>query len=225
MAAIVVGGSDLNDLATTTLIKWGRHQLHRSHGLSAQPWRLVTYAFLHAGFVHLFMNLWSLLLLGPIVERLTGTIAFLVIYVASAIAGGIASAAWHPSLVSVGASGAIVGIVGAVAGIALTSRGSLPPALAVSLQKFRQADFWCLNFRFPPIDPAHRHGLSHGRTGRGIRLRRNHRNVARLEPPAVSGRVAASAIVAIWRAQRGLHPHPGRLPYFRDGAAVWDQFP
>jgi len=132
MAAIIVAGSDLDNLTTATLLKWGAN--YSALTFSAQPWRLVTYAFLHAGFLHLFMNLWGLLLLGPIIERLTGTLAFLVIYVASAVAGGIASAAWHPAMVSVGASGAVVGIVGAVAGIALTSRGSLPPALAASLR-------------------------------------------------------------------------------------------
>jgi membrane associated rhomboid family serine protease len=219
MAAIVVGGSDLNDLATTTLIKWGAN--YPALTLSAQPWRLVTYAFLHAGFVHLFMNLWSLLLLGPIVERLTGTIAFLVIYVASAIAGGIASAAWHPSLVSVGASGAIVGIVGAVAGIALTSRGSLPPALAVSLRN-SVVLILVLNAPLqliPHIDMAcHMGGLVGGFvcgaiTGTWLGS----------SPRRFQARVVASAIVAILALSVAYIRIPVALHTF-EMAAVWDQF-
>jgi membrane associated rhomboid family serine protease len=219
MAAIVLAGSDLNNLTTTTLVKWGAN--YPSLTFSAQPWRLVTYAFLHAGFVHLFMNLWSLLLLGPIIERLTGTFAFIVIYVASAIAGGIASAAWHPALVSVGASGAIVGIVGAVAGIVLTSRGSLPPALAVSL---RNSVVLILVMNaplqlIPHVDMAcHVGGLVGGFVCGAITGSWLGSSARRFQ-----ARVVASAIVAILALSVAYFRVPIAL-HTGEMAAVWDKF-
>eukprot|EP00271_Cylindrocystis_brebissonii_P009148 TRINITY_DN23822_c0_g1_i1.p1 TRINITY_DN23822_c0_g1~~TRINITY_DN23822_c0_g1_i1.p1 ORF type:complete len:381 (-),score=19.11 TRINITY_DN23822_c0_g1_i1:317-1459(-) len=75
-------------------------------------WRLLSSAFLHADFYHLFVNMSSLLNLGPAVQRKFGTRVFLAIYFLSAIASSCMSYSMNP-LPSLGASGAICGLLGA----------------------------------------------------------------------------------------------------------------
>ena len=93
----------------------------------AEYWRLFTALFLHAGFLHLGFNLFALYVLGPPLEHSIGTIRFLVCYVIS----GVASSAGVVALMEieliqtsqlVGASGCILGVVGAWAGLLLRHR-------------------------------------------------------------------------------------------------------
>jgi rhomboid protease GluP len=90
-------------------------------------WRLFTALFLHAGFLHLAFNLFALYVLGPPLERSIGTIRFLACYLIS----GIASSAGVVALMEIGlvqpsqligASGCILGVVGAWAGLLLRHR-------------------------------------------------------------------------------------------------------
>ena len=67
---------------------------------------------LHGGFLHLAFNMYALYLAGPIVERWYGSIRFLVIYLACAAAGSVASFVFGGDVPSVGASGAIFGLFG-----------------------------------------------------------------------------------------------------------------
>ncbi len=77
-------------------------------------WRLTSATFVHIGFLHLFFNMWCLWSLGSAAERMFGNLTFLLIYVLSGIGGSLASLAWHPSVLSAGASGAVFGIAGAL---------------------------------------------------------------------------------------------------------------
>jgi rhomboid protease GluP len=77
-------------------------------------WRFVTPIFLHGGLLHLGMNSWVLYDLGPAVEALYGRQKFLVLYVLTGIAGVVASFLWRPSSISIGASGAIFGLIGSM---------------------------------------------------------------------------------------------------------------
>ena len=90
-------------------------------------WRLFTALFLHAGFLHIAFNLFALYVLGPPLERSIGTIRFLACYLIS----GLASSAGVVALTEigliqesqlVGASGCILGVVGALAGLLLRHR-------------------------------------------------------------------------------------------------------
>ncbi len=83
---------------------------------AGQWWRLVTAAFLHAGLLHVGMNLWCLFDLGPEVESLFSTTKFVFLYLATGILGFVASLWWSPAGVSVGASGAICGLIGILIG-------------------------------------------------------------------------------------------------------------
>ena len=87
-------------------------------------WRLFTALFLHGGFLHLAFNLFALYVLGPPLERSIGTIRFLACYLGSGLASSAAVVALTKlQLVEeaqvIGASGCIMGVVGAWAGFLL----------------------------------------------------------------------------------------------------------
>jgi membrane associated rhomboid family serine protease len=90
-------------------------------------WRLFTALFLHAGVVHLLLNLFALYVLGPPLERAIGSTRFCVCYLISGLGSSAGVVAlWMIRLTStmqlVGASGCIMGIVGAWAGFLLRHR-------------------------------------------------------------------------------------------------------
>ncbi len=82
--------------------------------LSGQWWRLLTYMFLHGGLMHIAFNMWCLWDLGALCESLYGRWTFAALYLITGIAGGLASVGWNPGTLSVGASGAIFGLAGAL---------------------------------------------------------------------------------------------------------------
>jgi membrane associated rhomboid family serine protease len=82
-----------------------------SHG---QIWRLVSAMFLHAGIIHLLFNSYALIFIGPLLEELLGKEKFLVLYLSTGVAGFLLSNAYYsPFQPTVGASGAIFGLIGA----------------------------------------------------------------------------------------------------------------
>ncbi len=78
---------------------------------NGEYWRLLTVTLVHGGLLHLAFNMYALWLVGPIVERFYGSLVFLVMYLLTAAAGSVASFLWSPTT-SVGASGAIFGLIG-----------------------------------------------------------------------------------------------------------------
>jgi membrane associated rhomboid family serine protease/Flp pilus assembly protein TadD len=82
--------------------------------LSGQWWRLATYMFLHGGLFHIATNMWCLWSIGTLCESLYGRFTYAAIYLITGIAGGLASIGWNPSVLSVGASGALFGLTGAL---------------------------------------------------------------------------------------------------------------
>ncbi len=92
-------------------------------------WRLLSCTFLHAGWIHLLMNGYVLYLLGSFLERIVGPSRFLCLYVLAAIGGSLGSSLFLGEIMSVGASGAIWGLLGAHAVLAYRDRGLLPRAL------------------------------------------------------------------------------------------------
>jgi rhomboid protease GluP len=96
--------------------------------LSGEWWRLLTYMFLHGGAMHIFFNMWCLWDLGRLCESLYGRWTFAAIYLITGIAGGLASIGWNPGVLSVGASGAIFGLAGALIASFYLGEFSLPRA-------------------------------------------------------------------------------------------------
>ena len=80
--------------------------------LEGEWWRFVTPVFLHANLLHIGFNSWVLFDLGPAVEGLYGPQKFLVLYVVTGAVSFIFSFLWRPAVPSVGASGAIFGLIG-----------------------------------------------------------------------------------------------------------------
>src|SRR5438094_3375756 len=76
-------------------------------------WRLITSAFLHASLLHIGMNMVVLWIVGSPVEEAIGRGRFLVLYLVSGLAGSAGALIARPDAVTVGASGAIFGILGA----------------------------------------------------------------------------------------------------------------
>ena len=107
-----VGGVSSTDPTAHQLVQWGSNVSGLT--LQGQPWRLLTHVFVHAGLSHLLMNMFSLWLLGLLVEDRTGPLRMLLVYLASGVGGGLASLWWHAArgINSVGASGAIFGLYG-----------------------------------------------------------------------------------------------------------------
>jgi membrane associated rhomboid family serine protease len=113
-----------NDALTNTLIAYGAKD--NDLILQGQYWRFVTPMFLHANALHVGLNMLNLLVLGVFLERLLGHIRFLLIYLLTGIISIIASFYFAPQDVSVGASGAIFGLVGAYSIFVLMHRRALP---------------------------------------------------------------------------------------------------
>ncbi|WP_107839634.1 rhomboid family intramembrane serine protease [Metasolibacillus meyeri] len=91
-------------------------------------WRMITSMFLHYGFLHILFNMFSLFLFGPELEKIAGKMRFLTIYFLAGIFGGIATFAIqdNPLYTSVGASGAIFGIIGAFGALVFYMRRTMP---------------------------------------------------------------------------------------------------
>lgn len=82
--------------------------------ISGQYWRLLSFLFLHAHLVHAMLNILALYWFGRVCAKIYGTAPFLLIYFVAGIASGISSTIFSPLTPAIGASGAIMGIFGAV---------------------------------------------------------------------------------------------------------------
>ena len=105
-------------------LKWGAN--FGPYTLTGEWWRLLTYMFLHGGLMHIAFNMWCLWDLGALCESLYGRWTYLSIYLITGVAGGLTSVAWHPMVPSVGASGAIFGLAGALIASFYLGEFSLP---------------------------------------------------------------------------------------------------
>ena len=105
-------GNFLTFSATSLAIFGGNNLLLVQNG---EVWRILTSAFLHVGLIHLVVNMYSLAIIGTLVDTLIGKWKFLFIYFISAIGGNLLSLVFsQANVVSVGASGALFGLMGAL---------------------------------------------------------------------------------------------------------------
>lgn len=96
-------------------------------------WRLVGAMFMHIGPMHLAMNMYSLWVVGPILERFMGTLRYLAMYAVAGIGGSLASVLLGSGEVSAGASGAVFGVFGATAFLGWRWRDAIPESLRKQL--------------------------------------------------------------------------------------------
>jgi rhomboid protease GluP len=123
IAMVLASGPSL-DFTGQVMVHFGAN--YGPYTLSGQWWRLATYMFLHGGLMHIAFNMWCLWDLGALAESLYGRWTFAAIYVLTGIGGGLGSVAWNPGVLSVGASGAIFGLAGALIASFYLGEFSLP---------------------------------------------------------------------------------------------------
>ena len=123
---LLSGVSMLSNPSGQDLIRWGAN--FGPLTVSGQWWRLLTCVFIHGGLLHIAFNMWCLWDLGGLAESVYGHWTFAAVYLISGLAASLASVAWNPMILSVGASGAIFGIAGALIASFYLGEFSLPRA-------------------------------------------------------------------------------------------------
>ena len=118
-------------IGSGTVVNFSGHALlfganYGPYTLTGQWWRLLTYMFMHGGILHIAFNMWCLWDLGALAESLYGRVTYGAIYIITGAGAGLASVAWNPGVLSVGASGAIFGLAGALIASFYLGEFSLP---------------------------------------------------------------------------------------------------
>jgi membrane associated rhomboid family serine protease len=196
-------GSNLNQTSGSIFEK-GALYIHG--GLDqGEWWRLITAAFLHGNLIHLGMNMLVLWIVGAPVEQAIGRGRFLILYLVSGLAGSAGALILSPDAVTVGASGAIFGILGAA--LVLESRGSyVLGGQAFGLIAFNLILTFAIASTAHISIGGHLGGLAGGAAGMLAlsRFGRTHAIYGRPGIVGVIGLVAvgvASLAVAYWRVQ------------------------
>ena len=151
-------GGGFMGLDSQTLAIFGASMPVRS-GLWAW-WRLITAGFLHGGLIHIGMNSWVLFDLGAQVEEAYGTARMIAFYILSAMAGFLLSG--YFGHLSVGASAAIFGLIGAMIALGTRERSSYGSAMRGMYVRWAVYGL-AMGFMLPGVDNfAHVGGLAAG---------------------------------------------------------------
>jgi membrane associated rhomboid family serine protease len=118
----VAQGASINSPGGSLFEKWALFGPAVANG---DWWRLLTAAFLHGSILHIGLNMFVLYLVGGAVESFMGPGRYLALYLVSGLAGSAGALVVNPTEVTVGASGAIYGIFGALLIIEYSQTGSL----------------------------------------------------------------------------------------------------
>ncbi len=125
--AQVAGGISATSPTPAQLHAWGANSA-ASVLIDGEYWRLLSAPFLHGGAMHLGFNMLALWAAGRQLSRLLGNAQFLLVYLATALCGSAASLHFAgQTSVSVGASGAVFGVLGALLAASWQYRHQLPP--------------------------------------------------------------------------------------------------
>jgi membrane associated rhomboid family serine protease len=161
-------------------------------------WRLATAPFLHAGLWHVGLNMFALWVLGGLVEPLLGRGRFVAVYGVSAFAGAVASYVFSsPVTLSVGASGAVFGLLGATFVALRTLNRDVSGIVVLLLINL------VIGFVLPNIDwRAHLGGLLAGAaiTAAFVAPARRYRAVVGWSAVVVA--LAALAALTLWRTEQ-----------------------
>jgi membrane associated rhomboid family serine protease len=123
LGQLMGGGSSAAGLGSSAILRDGA--LSRATVGDGDVWRIVTSGFIHAGLTHLLFNMLSLWILGSLLEPAAGRVRFLLIYFCALLAGSFGALLAQPHGYTVGASGAIFGLLGAAI-VVLRARGINP---------------------------------------------------------------------------------------------------
>jgi rhomboid protease GluP len=137
---------------------------------NGEYYRLLTSTFLHSGIIHITMNMYSLFAIGPLVEKYYGRLRYILIYLLSGIFASLASFILSPYM-SVGASGAIFGVLGATLVMAYKLRERIGKSFLKNVMIVVVVNL-IFSFSIPNIDVyAHLGGLVSGVILSGIMYR------------------------------------------------------
>jgi rhomboid protease GluP len=127
---------------------------------SNQWWRLITAIFLHGSLMHIVFNMWVIMDIGPMVEELFGSARYLFLYIATGAFGYLVSSFFGNH--SVGASGALLGLIGLL--LATTTRSSSASSQMLRSNLIKWIIYIAImGFMFSGIDNyAHFGGLAAG---------------------------------------------------------------
>jgi rhomboid protease GluP len=148
-AAVFLGmalsASTIMEFPLRELVQWGAN--FGPLTLSGEWWRLLTNVFVHGGVIHIAFNMWCLWNLGSLCESLYGRWTYAAIYIICGLGASLTSVAWHPGTPSVGASGAIFGLAGALIAAFKLGEFSVPrAALSGTLRSLAMFVFYNLIF-------------------------------------------------------------------------------
>ncbi len=163
-AAMAFDGVSVFQPSPSDLVDWGGNLSELT--TNDQWWRLLTCTFVHGGIVHLGFNMWVLSAIGRFYERIVGQVGFLLLYLISGVTGSLISILWQQDVVSVGASGAVFGIIGGLGALVIRKSAGFPASVLKPLQKSVVAFLgynMVIGFALPNIDVAgHLGGLVGG---------------------------------------------------------------
>jgi len=126
IAMTLAGVSMLDNPSGRDLVRWGAN--FGPLTVSGEWWRLLTCVFIHGGLLHIAFNMWCLWDLGRLAESVYGHWTFAAVYLITGLSASLGSVIWNPVVLSVGASGAIFGIAGALISSFYLGEFSLPRA-------------------------------------------------------------------------------------------------
>jgi membrane associated rhomboid family serine protease len=109
-AVMIVCGAGFDSISAGELLRWGA--VLRENVQAGEVWRLITSLFVHVNLLHFANNMVALTVVGFLVEGAFGSGWFAGVYLVTGLLSGMAGLAWHPLIVSAGASGSIFGVAG-----------------------------------------------------------------------------------------------------------------
>lgn len=129
---MVLNGAGLFGGTGQMQLNWGGN--YGPFTLGGESWRLLSYAFIHFGLIHLLLNMYCLYWAGVYAEPLLGGARYITVYLCAAVLAGMASACWHnPPVNSAGAAGAVLGLDGLL--FVFMPAGLLPASLHQKLRR------------------------------------------------------------------------------------------
>ncbi|HYI61299.1 MAG TPA: rhomboid family intramembrane serine protease [Acidimicrobiales bacterium] len=155
-----------------------------------EPWRLVAGGFLHGGLLHVGLNMWSLFVVGSVLEPALGRLRFSALYGASLLAGSLGVVLASPTSPTVGASGAIFGLMGALLLVARERNIDLVRSGLLPIVGFNLA----ITFLSPGLSVGGHLGGLAGGLAFGAVLVHGRRVVARQAPAATAAVVAVLGV-------------------------------
>ncbi|WP_299458551.1 rhomboid family intramembrane serine protease [uncultured Microscilla sp.] len=116
---MIFSGEHVLSPSASELMPWGAN--HRPSVLQGEWWRLITSMFVHGGILHLLFNIYGFVIAAIFIESVFTRFNYFLLYLLSGIGGSLASIFWYENTASVGASGAIFGLYGALLSLLLTN--------------------------------------------------------------------------------------------------------